>query len=277
MKRSIIATLITLTFAVRQSPAQEQPPAKPPAAAPTASAEGTAMEASAIAEKWKATPAPAAAPALPPGVRTRSARPASGPVPTLRTRGIGLSVEALKANEVTLKNLTPRGMKPLYGQEAVAAQRAQDVAVAGPQLADERSKQPTAVIPSAFVQVPVTAEKQIAFRLHFKLDSTEFDDVSQGARQVATIATAMKSLPETTCFLLEGHTCDRGEDAHNQKLSESRALAIRTLLTGYGVNPGRLLAVGLGEREPETPNTSEPNRALNRRVVIGPIELPALP
>jgi outer membrane protein OmpA-like peptidoglycan-associated protein len=41
-----------------------------------------------------------------------------------------------------------------------------------------------------------------------------------------------------------------------------------------GIPSNRLLSIGQGERHCELPNTSDYNRALNRRVVIGPIELP---
>ncbi len=272
-----VAAVISLSLHLS---ARAQTPTAPPAPATGAFTEGTAMEASAIAEKWKPAPplSTDGSQPLPFGLRTRSVRPTSPAAPPPRARSVGLSAEALKANKSTFLNLISRGMKPLYGSEAVAAQIAKGMAEPRQQPREESTDKPAkSVAPSAFVQIPVVAEKQIAFRLHFKLDSTEFDDVAQGTKQAAIISAAMKSLPETTCFLIEGHTCDLGEASHNQKLSESRALAIRTLLAGLGVNPRQLLAVGIGEREPETPNSSEPNRSLNRRVVIGPIELPVSP
>jgi outer membrane protein OmpA-like peptidoglycan-associated protein len=273
MKAFLLASTSFLTLLL--SPALAQNPSAPP----PASSEGKPLDAAAIAEKWKSKPSPApdTPSSSPAGTRTRSIRQGPATAPAVRTRSVGLSPEAAKANAVTFQNLTTRGMKPLYGEEAAAAQHAAEESNAAQSKPDGRAKASPSVPPSAFVQVPVAAEKQIAFRLRFKLDSTEFDDVTQNARQVADIAAAMKSLPETTCFLLEGHTCDLGEALHNQKLSEARALAVRTLLGGYGVNPARLLAAGFGESQPETPNTTETNRALNRRVVIGPIELPVHP
>ena len=65
-----------------------------------------------------------------------------------------------------------------------------------------------------------------------------------------------------------------GSDEYNQKLSEDRAIMVRALLAGYGVKPSRLLAAGFGESQSAAPNTSETNRAVNRRVIIGPMELP---
>jgi outer membrane protein OmpA-like peptidoglycan-associated protein len=86
----------------------------------------------------------------------------------------------------------------------------------------------------------------------------------------------MQGVPDAV-FLIEGHTCDLGEPVHNQRLSEARALRVRTLLGKLGIPSSRLLSVGQGEAQCEVENTSDANRARNRRVVIGPIELPRLP
>jgi outer membrane protein OmpA-like peptidoglycan-associated protein len=232
-------------------------------------ADGSAMKAGAIADQWKTSPATLGI-GRTRGITTRSAVGAP-PTPTLRTRGAGLSQTAVDANADALENLRSRGMAILKGAEAAAAQQAQDQNISI--NADSRQKAESAAPPPpAFVQVPVVAEKQIAFRLRFKKDSTDLAD-AETASLVSFIATAMKDLPDAI-FLLEGHTCDLGEDAHNQRLSEARDLRIRTLLGDMGIPSNRLLSIGQGERHCELPNTSDYNRALNRRVVIGPIELP---
>ena len=215
--------------------------------------DGAALRADEIAAQWQKKPA------LPPGVRTRGMNP-----PAFRTRGAPLSQTAVEANADALKNLRNRGMKILQGAEAAAAQAAQDQAAA-PAAAP-------APPPPAFVEVPVVPEQQIAFRLRFKLDSTDLAD-TESAALIDRIASAMRALPDAV-FLLEGHTCDLGEAPHNQRLSEARALRVRTLLGDQGIPSSRLLSVGQGEAQSEVPNISEENRALNRRVVIGPIELP---
>ena len=232
------------------------------------STDGSSMKAGAIADQWKNSPA------QPSTLRTRGFTTRGGgasAAPTPLTRGAGLSQTAVDANADALENLRSRGMTILKGAEAAAAQQAQDQTSAS--TADSRlnveSESPP---PPAFVQVPVVAEKQIAFRLRFKIDSTELAD-AESIGLVSVIAAAMKELPDAI-FLLEGHTCDLGSDDHNQKLSEARALRIRTLLGDLGISSSRLLSVGQGESQCEQPNTSDANRALNRRVVIGPIELP---
>ena len=69
-------------------------------------------------------------------------------------------------------------------------------------------------------------------------------------------------------FLIEGHTCDLGSDAHNLGLSQQRALAVKRALEWHGVEPGRLQVLGFGESDPVTANTDETARAKNRRVQI---------
>lgn len=63
-----------------------------------------------------------------------------------------------------------------------------------------------------------------------------------------------------------GHTDNVGSDAVNDPLSQRRAESVMSYLVGAGVSPGRLSAVGYGERQPVADNGSETGRALNRRV-----------
>lgn len=229
--------------------------------------DGSSMKAGAIADQWKKSP-PTPSIGRTRGIATRGIGESAAL--TSHTRGAGLSQTAMNANADALENLRSRGLTILKGAEAAAAQQAQEQTFAN--AADTRLKVESAPSPLAFVQVPVVAEKQIAFRLRFRKDSTDLAD-ADSIGLVSVIAAAMKELPDAI-FLLEGHTCDLGPDEHNQKLSEARALRIRTLLGDLGISSSRLLSVGQGERQCEQPNTSDVNRALNRRVVIGPIELP---
>ncbi|MDQ2961748.1 MAG: Ig-like domain-containing protein [Pseudomonadota bacterium] len=66
---------------------------------------------------------------------------------------------------------------------------------------------------------------------------------------------------------ITGHTCDIGSAAYNQKLSEKRAQSVRQYLIAGGLPAERLLAEGMGLRDPRYPNTSE-GRPKNRRVDI---------
>ncbi|MFX5157890.1 OmpA family protein [Acinetobacter baumannii] len=49
-------------------------------------------------------------------------------------------------------------------------------------------------------------------------------------------------------------------------MSRDRANEVRDYLVGYGIDAGRLHAVGYGEGRPVASNDSEAGRELNRRV-----------
>ena len=68
-------------------------------------------------------------------------------------------------------------------------------------------------------------------------------------------------------FLLIGHTDSVGGRAYNIGLSQRRAEAIRNaLIDPFGVNPGALDAVGLGEEQLRDPQ--HPTSGVNRRVQL---------
>lgn len=67
---------------------------------------------------------------------------------------------------------------------------------------------------------------------------------------------------------VDGHTDDVGSDTDNQALSERRARSVVAWLTSNGVAASRITATGHGEAQPKVPNTSDRNRAQNRRIEI---------
>lgn len=67
---------------------------------------------------------------------------------------------------------------------------------------------------------------------------------------------------------VQGHTDSVGSDAHNLKLSQLRADAVRNYLLQAGVPADQLVARGYGEAQPVAPNTTADGRANNRRVVM---------
>ncbi|MEM8553794.1 MAG: OmpA family protein [Pseudomonadota bacterium] len=66
-------------------------------------------------------------------------------------------------------------------------------------------------------------------------------------------------------FAVEGHTDGHGTDAFNDELSRARAATVRAHFIAQGVSEDRLIAVGLGEREPRTADVYDPE---NRRVEV---------
>lgn len=67
---------------------------------------------------------------------------------------------------------------------------------------------------------------------------------------------------------VEGHTDDRGTDAHNLDLSERRAGAVASWLKARGVAGAKISARGFGKARPSVPNLDDASRAKNRRVEI---------
>jgi outer membrane protein OmpA-like peptidoglycan-associated protein len=69
-------------------------------------------------------------------------------------------------------------------------------------------------------------------------------------------------------ILIEGHTDSVGTAAANTALSRRRADAVDAALEGMGLAGQRVTTVGYGEDYPVADNTTETNRALNRRVEV---------
>ena len=65
-----------------------------------------------------------------------------------------------------------------------------------------------------------------------------------------------------------GHTDDIGNPEYNQKLSEERAQSVASIFVQQGFKQNDLTAVGRGSSQPFAPNTSDENRASNRRVAV---------
>jgi outer membrane protein OmpA-like peptidoglycan-associated protein len=73
---------------------------------------------------------------------------------------------------------------------------------------------------------------------------------------------------DKTYLSIEGHTDSQGSHAFNQNLSEKRAESVKNYLVQQKILEGRLQVTGYGESRPLVDNSSENNRAVNRRVEI---------
>ena len=65
-----------------------------------------------------------------------------------------------------------------------------------------------------------------------------------------------------------GHTDSDGGDAANQKLSVSRAEAVKAYLVSKGIEKNRVYTEGKGEKQPVADNKTKDGKAKNRRVEI---------
>ena len=69
-------------------------------------------------------------------------------------------------------------------------------------------------------------------------------------------------------IVIESHTDDRGTAEELENLTQQRATNLSSRLYGFGVANGSIEAKGLGATLPVAPNTTNANRAKNRRVQL---------
>jgi len=67
---------------------------------------------------------------------------------------------------------------------------------------------------------------------------------------------------------VDGYTDSIGGDAYNLKLSEQRAEAVRSYLTGEGLSQDNVTAKGFGKEDPVASNDNAAGRQKNRRVEL---------
>jgi outer membrane protein OmpA-like peptidoglycan-associated protein len=69
-------------------------------------------------------------------------------------------------------------------------------------------------------------------------------------------------------IVIKGYTDSIGRNEYNRNLSAFRANVVKSYLSGKGVNPARMRAMGMGDAAPQMPNTTPEGRAANRRVEV---------
>lgn len=99
----------------------------------------------------------------------------------------------------------------------------------------------------------------------FEVDA---DQLSPAAADALTAALEQVRAHPGRRIVVEGHTDDRGSDAHNDDLSLRRARAVVTWLVEHGADPASISAEPHGERHPIAANTTPEGRRANRRVTI---------
>ncbi|MGP0173340.1 flagellar protein MotY [Pseudomonas sp. NCHU5208] len=78
----------------------------------------------------------------------------------------------------------------------------------------------------------------------------------------------VKADPTINSFQIDGHADNSGNRLTNRDLSRRRALAVQEYLKAHGVPVEEITVRFHGERYPLVPNTSEANRAKNRRATL---------
>jgi OmpA-OmpF porin, OOP family len=105
-------------------------------------------------------------------------------------------------------------------------------------------------------------------RLYGILFDTDSDHLKAESKSTLDSLVAAAQAQPTWSFGIEGYTDNVGGDAHNQTLSEKRALSVKSYLVAAGVDAGRLTTQGFGASKPVGSNDTELGRSQNRRVEV---------
>ena len=130
---------------------------------------------------------------------------------------------------------------------------------------------PAPVAPPAPAPAPVVAPAPVQEKVTFAADA--YFDFAKSNLKPEAQAKLTDLVDKTKGVNLEviiavGHTDSVGNDALNNKLSVSRAEAVKSFLTGKGVEKNRVYTEGTGSKQPVADNKTAEGRAKNRRVEV---------
>lgn len=102
--------------------------------------------------------------------------------------------------------------------------------------------------------------------INFGLDSAELDATARS--ELDEFAKALKDRRLSTFnFVVEGYTDATGTVHYNEGLSQRRAQSVAAFLTANGVEAARINPIGMGEKNPRSPNPYDPaNRRVEMRI-----------
>ncbi|MBV5313922.1 MAG: OmpA family protein [Prolixibacteraceae bacterium] len=108
--------------------------------------------------------------------------------------------------------------------------------------------------------------RKVAIKLNnINFEFNSADLIESSYEELNRLIQLMKDNSDIKVEIL-AHTDDLGTDEYNIKLSDKRARSVLQYLVYKGIPEERLISNGYGETIPLVPNTSDENRALNRRV-----------
>ncbi|HAS44882.1 MAG TPA: hypothetical protein DCS93_30660 [Microscillaceae bacterium] len=105
--------------------------------------------------------------------------------------------------------------------------------------------------------------------IYFDFNSAELRDSS--FIELERVVKMLKANPKVK-LSIEAHTDNVGSRGKNLRLSDRRAQSVAVYLKEQKINDTRLVTKGFGEDRPIVPNTSEENKAKNRRVELRVLE-----
>ena len=117
--------------------------------------------------------------------------------------------------------------------------------------------------PKAALAVITDCEVKITQQIHFEYNK---DKIRPESFPILDAVVEVLNKNPDVRLEVQGHTDNRGGAAYNKNLSNRRAASVMKYLSAHGVTPARLTSRGYGFDRPIVDNSTEQNRALNRRV-----------
>ncbi len=134
---------------------------------------------------------------------------------------------------------------------------------------EEQKRQMQQATAGTDIQVTQTANNQLKMNIpsDISFDSGRAEIKPEMYPVLNSLVAGLMSNPNAQASIV-GHTDNTGNDAINNPLSVNRAANTRNYIVSQGIQSNRIRIDGRGSYEPEVPNDSPMNRAINRRVEV---------
>jgi outer membrane protein OmpA-like peptidoglycan-associated protein len=183
-------------------------------------------------------------------VAAKPATPAKTALPKPEPAKAGIALPRRKPEPVKARAAVPPPPQPQPVAEVTAGNKREEVTAEAPR-AEATFEEPE---PGKAVVLEQVLFEQSQYRL-----------LPSSYAQLDKLANTLLKYPHLT-IQVAGHTDNVGDPRLNLALSEHRALVVTHYLQRKGVAEGRIKARGYGGTRPLAPNTTETERAKNRRV-----------
>ena len=250
----------------------EVAPTVPPAAAPLPQAKDAQPPASAAAQ-----PAVAAGASLPEHKTTPEepgSRVIAADVPEVPARKPAIAEAPAPPESVAAASSTPPvpEHKPDSDPDPVpvTAPEPSLPAPAAPPLPQRGPRFETAALPPSNIAPErdcVAGVRSAAgpVEVHFAHGRAKLD--TRGKALIDRLIGALNTCPEAA-LNVAGHSDASGRARRNLALSKHRARTVTSYMIHKGIDAGRLVAIGYGDKRPVAPNDTQANRAKNRRIEV---------